>query len=144
MNPPIRLAISLIVLWAIASGLWVQLIYSAWHQAVDPNVAQIAALDRCEAVFPSRADGYASEFGDSWSGWEVREERDHPDCAPTVGALGFLQFVVMQQQQRLALRQTAEGENKAATRGALIFGALGPSLGLMAGLCVLLLARPRR
>lgn len=139
-----RFAISLIALWAIASGLWVQLIYTAWHQAVDPNLAQIAALDRCGAIFPPRADGYASQYGESWSSWEASEERDHPDCAPTVGALGFLQFVTMQQPQRTALRQSAEDENKAVTRGAVVSGASGAGVILMAGLIVLFVARARR
>ena len=139
-----RLVISLIALWAIASGLWVQLIYSPWQQAVEPNLAQIAALDRCGAIFPPREDGYASQYGQSWSSWEASEERDHPDCAPTVGALGFLQFVTMQQSQRAAFRQSAEDENKAVTRGAVISGASGPGVILMVGLTVLFLARARR
>jgi len=139
-----RLIISTIAIWLIASGLWVQLVYSAWHQAVDPNLAQIAALDKCDAIYPSRADGYASEYGESWSGWEAREERDHPDCAPNVGALGFLQFVTMQPPQRLAFRRSAENENKAVTRGAVIAGASGPGVLLMVGLSVLLLVRARR
>jgi hypothetical protein len=139
-----RLVISLFVLWAIASGLWVQLIYSAWHQAVDPNLAQIAALDKCDAIFPARADGYASEYGNSWSTWQANMESAHPDCAPRVGALGFIQFATMQSPQRLALRQKAQDENKAVTRGAVISGASGPGAILIAGLGILLLVRARR
>jgi hypothetical protein len=139
-----RLVISIIAIWIISSGLWVQLIYSAWHQAVDPNLAQIAALDRCDAIFPSRADGYASQYGESWSSWEASEERNHPDCAPTVGALGFLQFVTMQQPQRLAFRRSAEDENKAITRGAVVSGVSGPCIILLVSLSVFFLVRARR
>jgi hypothetical protein len=144
MNPPMRLAISLFVLWAIASGLWVQFVYSAWREAVDPNLAQIAALDKCDTIFPARADGYASEYANSWSSWEASEERDHPDCAPAVGALGFFQFVTMPPPQRLALRQKAEGENAAVTRGAIISGASGPAAILIAGLGLFLLVKAMR
>ncbi len=139
-----RFAISLTVLWALASGLWIQFVYSAWHEAVDPNLAQIAALDKCDAIFPARADGYASEYGNSWITWEANMEREHPDCVPTVGALGFIQFAAMQSPQRLALRQKAEVENKAVTRGAIISGASGPAAILIAGLGFFLLVKAIR
>jgi len=46
--------------------------------------------------------------------------------------------------QRLALRQKAEGDNAAVTRGAIISGAAGPAAILIAGLGFFLLMKALR
>ena len=139
-----RLAIILLVLWLLVSAFWVQFVHSAWRETVDRNLAQIAAIDRCNVVFPPRPDGYASEAGNSWSVWEANKESAFPECAPAVGSIGFLEFVAMQAPQRLAARQKSEGQNSSVTRGAIVAGAVGPPVLFLIGLMAVLLARALR
>ncbi len=139
-----RLATILLVIWLLVSAFWGQYVYSAWRQTVDPNNAMIAAVDRCDTLFPPRADGYASEAGNSWSVWEANMESAHPEGAPAVGSVGFLEFVAMQAPQRLAIRQKAENENGSVTKGAIVAGASGPPVLFLVGLMVTLLVRAHR
>ncbi len=136
-----RLAIVLALLWLLISGFWVQFVYSAWHETVDPNLLQMAAIDRCNNLFPPRPDGYASEAGNSWSVWEANMEREHPDCAPAVGSIGFLEFVAMPAPKRQAAHQKAEDENSSVTRGAIVAGAVAPPMLLIVGLVGFFLVR---
>jgi hypothetical protein len=122
-----RRAIILLALWLLVSAFWVQFVHSAWRDAVDRNLAQIAAIDRCSVVFPPRPDGYASEAGNSWSVWEANKASAFPECAPAVGSIGFLEFVAMQ-----------------ATRGAIVAGAVGPPVLFLIGLMAVFLARALR
>ena len=139
-----RRAIILLALWLLVSAFWVQFVHSAWRDAVDRNLAQIAAIDRCSVVFPPRPDGYASEAGNSWSVWEANKASAFPECAPAVGSIGFLEFVAMQAPQRLAARQKSEDENRSATRGAIVAGAVGPPVLFLIGLMAVFLARALR
>jgi hypothetical protein len=139
-----RLAIILVVIWLLVSAFWAQFIYGAWHQAVDPNNALIAAFDRCNTLFPPRADGYASEAGNSWSVWEANVAQTHPECAPAVGSVGFLEFVALNSQQRTDIRQKAESENSSVTKGAIVAGAAGPPVLFLVGLMTIFLVRAYR
>jgi hypothetical protein len=139
-----RRAIILLVLWLLVSAFWVQFVHSTWREAVDRNLATIAAIDRCSVVFPPRPDGYASEAGNSWSVWEANKAVAFPECSPAVGSIGFLEFVAMQAPQRLAARQKAEDENRSATRGAIVAGAVGPPVLFLIGLLAVLLGRALR
>lgn len=139
-----RRVIVLLLLWLLVSAFWVQFVHSAWREVVDPNLAQVAAIDRCNTLFPPRADGYASEAGNSWSVWEANQERIHPECAPAVGSIGFLEFAAMQAPQRLTARQKAESENKSVTRGAIVAGSVAPPVLFIIGLVGVFLVRGLR
>ena len=139
-----RLAIILFVMWLLVSAFWAQYIHSAWRQSVEPNNALIAVFDRCNALYPPRADGYASEAGNSWSVWQANEAQIHPECAPAVGSIGFLEFVAMQSPQRLAIRQKAEDENRSVTKGAIVAGTAVPPVLFLIGLMTVCLVRAYR
>jgi hypothetical protein len=136
-----RLALLLLLIWAAATLFWLQYLVGTWHDVVDANRAQLAALDACEPLFPPKADGYASLYGKSWSSWLANERQSHPDCAPLVGRIGFLNFVQMQQADRLALRQKLQRDDDQFTRFAFRAGWIAPlallaliaALGLAAG-----------
>jgi hypothetical protein len=121
-----RLAVILFLVWAAATLFWLQYIIGTWHDVVDANRAQLAAMDVCEPLFPPKADGYASLYGNSWSAWLANERQSHPDCAPLVGRIGFLNFVQMQQADRLALRQKLQGDDDQFTKVAVRAGWIAP------------------
>src|SRR5262249_26715305 len=116
----------LLVIWGIASGFWVQYVLGTWHAAVDTGRAQVAALDVCGRLYPPRPDGYASQYGNSWGAWLASEQHNHPECAPTVGQIGFLKFVGMQESERLAVRQNMLQADELATKAAFRAGWMAP------------------
>jgi hypothetical protein len=136
----------LVLLWFIASGLWVQYAYSALQQPIAESLSQIAALDECDSIYPPRPDGYAQQYSNTWGNWEYTEHQRHPRCAPAVGNIGFFDFVGMQTEKRASLRQQEEDKIRAATRAAVIRGATVPIALLFVGVAVAVLirrARPR-
>ena len=55
-----RHAIILLALWLLVSAFWVQFVHSAWRDAVDRNLAQIAAIDRLTPLLQRRVEVGAS------------------------------------------------------------------------------------
>ncbi len=125
---------TLLLIWLLVSALWERQVLSAWNQTATPNQSAKAAIDECDSVFPPRADGYATQYSNSWGSWEYAEEHRHPNCAPLVGSTGFLSFVAMQAPARAALRQQAEDAIAGATRTSIETGIALPAALLAIGL----------
>jgi hypothetical protein len=79
-----------------------------------------------------------------WTTWEQRQAKLHPQCAPNVGTIDFVDFIGMHTSDRDAIRQRAMEAIDTLTIATLARGAAVPAGLLIVGLPLYLLMRARK
>ena len=139
-------------LWIVVSGLWLLGSGIGWYQYFAAEWMQISVLDECGKLFPpaigsnyalitaadlattartlpTAADSLLDDVSLRVAAGqrEADEAKLHPDCAPSAGAISFIDLIAMHVPDREALRQRLTDAIRASAITALAAGGAVPA-----------------